>query len=355
MKLLYSILPLTILSQEQASSSNNTCTDQLEGCPLWLAALVTPENPTPKCRENWKTTCQKTCNTCEDPEINAQVAKQSIADNICKDLDEVICSNIKDNPTICLTSENHRATCMKSCNRCDADILAEMAVNTVDKIDEMMEQLQIFEEKDDAELMSDFIKQGSCKDIYPETCTKMVALDLERISCKNEQLKKLCAKTCDTCEEILQPWLDKAKDIGNSEIEAGEKVKEKLNEVVEGVEGANNSGEVTNEENESEESKDETSINEDDDLPPKQVTENTPNDPAPLNESKEESENQQESENENQSENELTPDSESLGQEGDEISLEDTSPRPSDGNSSGNRFAVVGYTMVVICMSWLVL
>ena len=251
---------------------------------------------------------------------------------------------------------------MKSCNRCDADILAEMAVNTVDKIDEMMEQLQIFEEKDDAELMSDFIKQGSCKDIYPETCTKMVALDLERISCKNEQLKKLCAKTCDTCEEILQPWLDKAKDIGNSEIEAGEKVKEKLNEVVEGVEGVNSGGatndtneESENENEESEESNDETSSTEDEDLPPNQVTENTPKDPAPSNESKEENENQEESENDSKNDNEITPDSESLGQEGDEISVEDTSPRPSDGNSSGNRFAVVGYTMVVICMSWLVL
>ena len=247
MKLLRQLLPVLPLALAQDAATENStaaaqpispvetatlaCTDDYEACPLW-AGSERQDDPTAECRDSIKATCRKSCGACDDASLAAQVAESASAAAVCEDRDPVICSNIKDDPSICLTSDLHKATCRKSCMRCDQDaILAEQANALLPQMDDFLTRLEAFESKEDGEIMQEFLDTGVCRDIYPDTCLQLTDLNYAKLGCENEQIKRLCAVTCNTCEEILQPLLEVAKESGNKELEKGSDVMDQLNEI----------------------------------------------------------------------------------------------------------------------------
>lgn len=281
MKLIFllPIFSITVLAQDENTTEvsvveaddvveNATvlpCIDEYDGCALWAQT-------SPGCdKENIKMNCRKTCNVCSDETITNIVAEKKA----CKDKDPIVCANIQADPSICDTSERHRSLCPVSCNKCeelknnnnskngfgDSSSFPNLnnPVNTQVEINKLLEQMKNFEEKDDQQLMQEFYTKNTCKDIYPTTCKQLVDFNDDNLSCGNTQIKKLCAVSCNSCDEIIKAFLDKAKEAADVATEMLNKIVNNVDETSEGEEESLVESDLEEPENSSEETVEEKS------------------------------------------------------------------------------------------------
>ena len=181
------------------------CEDLYPMCAVQVAAIQ--GGCEAAANDDIKANCRKSCGLCDDIELQEKIMEKLE----CKDKDDYLCANIKQDPSICMTSQLHRATCPKSCNTCDIkeeeiiEFLAEE--NSNDEFSNYdLTNLFTMEANNQEELLSEFFKKKQCRDVYPDQCQKLIDLGSESIGCQQSQLRSFCAVSCGSCDEILENY-----------------------------------------------------------------------------------------------------------------------------------------------------